>query len=106
PRASPSATDSTAVRRAGRKPASVSATVMTAKNSRPAISRRLSGLGVFAVLRVLARLGPAALHAQDAEHGAERDLPEAADRRHPQRLLELRDLLGDVARSLDVLQEI
>ena len=65
--------------------------------------RRLR-LGVFAVLRVLARLGAAAVHAEHAEHRAERDLAEPADRRHPQRLLELRDLLRHVVDALALLE--
>src|SRR4029453_13243796 len=105
--ASASATVSTAVRRAGRKPASVSATVLTAKNSRcvagPAIRERSLRLGVFAVLRVLARLGAALVHPDHAQDGSERDLAQAADRRHPQRLLELRDLLGHVGDALALL---
>src|SRR5207244_2066762 len=83
---------STTVRRAGRKPASVSATVLTAKNSRLVAAFAISDLrlGVFWILRVLARRGAATIHAGHAEHGPERDLAEAADRRLAERLLELR----------------
>src|SRR5205823_4080109 len=83
----------------------VSATVLTAKNSRPVVAsaiRRLL-LGVFRVLRVPARGGAAAVQAEHAEHGAERDLAEAADGGLAQRLLELRDRVPDVLDALALL---
>src|SRR4051812_48629688 len=69
-------------------------------------TRKSLRLGVLAVLRMRPRGGAAAVHPQHAEHGAERDLAEPADRRQAQRLLELRDLVGDVLDALALLDQL
>src|SRR6202034_3880739 len=100
---------SAGVRRAGRKPASASATVRVVKNSRPACPRVSGSVAVLLTWRRAGvrpgRRGPPG-QAERADHRAQGHLAQAADGGLPQGLLELCDPPVPLARAAAVGQQV